>query len=382
MRLVYLSPVPWSSFAQRPHKFVEWFHHMHGSEVLWIDPYPTRLPSIEDLRQIYSGLGKASAPEPQISTPPWLSLVQPQQLPIEPIPIISRLNHFLSRDVVKEIKTFITRGPCFIGVGKPSELALRIVGMFPNVISFYDAMDDFPLFYSGWSRSAFASRERRLAAAVGQILVSSIELQRKFSAFGQKATLASNACATEILPSNPCLVPSEGRPVFGYVGTLAQWFDWDLVLALARARPDAELRLIGPMLRPPPDEIPANVSIMPACSHPDAIIAMSSFSVGLIPFKCNGLTKSVDPIKYYEYRAMGLPVISAPFGEMAGRKNLPGVFLTFPNADLRQLTRAAQECVTSTDDISAFRDANSWDRRFDAIAFLAPKIAADHRMHG
>lgn len=44
MQLVYLSPLPWDSFSQRPHQFVEWFHNKHGGEVLWIDPYPTRLP--------------------------------------------------------------------------------------------------------------------------------------------------------------------------------------------------------------------------------------------------------------------------------------------------------------------------------------------------
>ena len=33
MQLVYFSPVPWASFAQRPHKFVEWFHARCGAIV-------------------------------------------------------------------------------------------------------------------------------------------------------------------------------------------------------------------------------------------------------------------------------------------------------------------------------------------------------------
>ena len=38
MQLVYFSPVPWASYAQRPHKFVEWFHARRVLKVRWVDP--------------------------------------------------------------------------------------------------------------------------------------------------------------------------------------------------------------------------------------------------------------------------------------------------------------------------------------------------------
>ena len=73
---------------------------------------------------------------------------------------------------------------------------------------------------------------------------------------------------------------------------------------------------------------------------------MQEFSVGLIPFKCTDLTASVDPIKFYEYRALGLPVLSARFGEMALRDGLAGVFLMDKHSDLASLVRTAMayEC--------------------------------------
>ncbi len=55
---------------------------------------------------------------------------------------------------------------------------------------------------------------------------------------------------------------------------------------------------------------------------------MAEFDVGLIPFKQNALTAAVDPIKYYEYRALALPVISTDFGEMHERGDLPGLSAT------------------------------------------------------
>ena len=57
MRLVYLSPVSWHSFAQRPHELVRQFHAATQAPVLWVEPYPTRLPVLADLltRPPYQG---------------------------------------------------------------------------------------------------------------------------------------------------------------------------------------------------------------------------------------------------------------------------------------------------------------------------------------
>lgn len=78
---------------------------------------------------------------------------------------------------------------------------------------------------------------------------------------------------------------------------------------------------------------PANIKLLPECSHASAIAAMATFSVGLIPFKLNRLTASVDPIKYYEYRALGLPVLCTRFGEMALRDKEPGVWILDEDSD-------------------------------------------------
>jgi hypothetical protein len=43
---------------------------------------------------------------------------------------------------------------------------------------------------------------------------------------------------------------------------------------------------------------------------------MRQWHAGLIPFVRNALTDSVDPVKYYEYRSCGLPVLTTLFGEM------------------------------------------------------------------
>ncbi len=370
MRLVYLSPVPWASFSQRPHKFVEWFRARHGGKVIWVDPYPTRFPVLADFwrakaeERITTKLAKKG------NTPAGLTVLRPRSLPIEPLPCAGVLNRLLWSDVLQAIDEFVEEGECLLGIGKPSELALQVLARHSAIPSLYDAMDDFPAFYRGLSRAAMMKRERKVASRVYRITVSSTALADRFATYHSKLAIALNACAVENLPPINAMTKWSERPVLGYVGTIGHWFDWRLVYALAEVNPSMCIRLIGPAYITPPEPVPRNIELLPACDHATAIRAMHEFSVGLIPFKCIDLTASVDPIKYYEYRALGLPVLSSRFGEMALREVEPSVYLLDEHVDLAVAVSEALAYKADIDKIQKFRDRNSWEARFAAAGIL------------
>lgn len=365
MQLVYLSPVPWSSFAQRSHKLVEWFHARTGGQVLWIDPYPSRFPELGDFRWNNPA---SSGGEP---APIWLKHLRPRALPIEPIHGSGIFNGVLWGNIFAAMDAFLAGEDCRIGIGKPSELALQTLARFPDHLSFYDAMDNFPAFYSGFSRRSMERTEAVLASRVGRISVSSTELARRFFIYRSKTKIACNACESDALPAVTNLPRTKDKLVLGFVGTIGRWFDWPLVCAFARQSPSLKIRLIGPVFHPPHEALPRNIELLPACNHPAAIRAMQSFTVGLIPFKQTDLTASVDPIKYYEYRALGLPVLSTKFGEMAHRNNQPGVFLVDKETELKCLIESALAYESEADEIRNFRTANTWEKRFDASGILS-----------
>lgn len=365
MRMIYLSPMPWASFSQRPHHFVNWYHDQTGAEVLWIDPYPTRLPMLNDLRR------KATAIDQQsVTVAPWLKVCSPSSLPIEPLPGSAMLLKRLWRNVFKSAAAFSALGPCMICVGKPSELALQLLALMPASPAVYDAMDDFPAFYQGLSRRSMERRQAQLVRRVDKVLASSNPLRDKLLGMTDQVELALNACDVHELAPVESLDLAAKQQVLGYVGTLGRWFDWDLVTALAQANPGNRIRLIGPVFTPAPCVLPANIELLPECSHAHAIAAMATFSAGLIPFKLNRLTASVDPIKYYEYRALGLPVISTRFGEMALRDREPGVWIVDQGTDLRNTVVAALASQNDHSAVQQFREAHRWAQRFSAINLM------------
>jgi glycosyltransferase involved in cell wall biosynthesis len=366
MRLIYLSPVPWKSFSQRPHELVRYFHSFTEGEVLWIDPYPGRFPALSDVVNQRPTSGGTN-----YDIPTWLTIVKPKALPIEPLPFSGIVNGLLWGDVQLAVDRF-TDNSTVLGIGKPTILALHLLSKQCFSSSFYDAMDDYPAFYKSWSRLAMANRERRIIRKVSTILTSSSALQDRLRHLAHDVRLVPNACAAERLPELPKVLrrKDDQVPVIGYVGTIGHWFDWELAIALAKAIPRARFRFIGPVYVRPP-ALPHNIGVEPPLPHTEALRAMAQFDVGLIPFKRTTLTSSVDPIKFYEYRALGLPVVSSAFGEMALRKECEGVYLIDRNSDMiKVVAQALANCATQ-ENTTQFRKKNSWESRFKQASIFA-----------
>jgi len=333
--------------------------------VLWLDPYPTRFPKLSDFRR----LGVQPSQE-NCNNPPWLSVIRPAALPIEPLPGAVFVNALLWRSVLQTIEVFARQNTCHLVVGKPSVLALIVLKRLKMARSIYDAMDDFSAFYTGFSRWAMRRREEQLVRSVGGVLASSMAIHQRWSDIRADIQLVHNGLDADVLPELSRSVAARERKVLGYVGTIATWFDWDWVIALAKARPTDVVRLIGPVRAPTPVWLPKNIERLPSCSHQDALHAMQGFDVGLIPFKRNDLTASVDPIKYYEYRALGLPVISTDFGEMSFHGGEEGVFLSRGVHDVRGMVQSAIRYRAKIESVQKFIAENTWEARFAAAKII------------
>jgi hypothetical protein len=177
-------------------------------------------------------------------------------------------------------------------------------------------MDDFPSFYSGLSKKNTANLEKEIAQQVDRIFCSSHALIEKFSSIApSKTELVLNACSDDMQKIH---IPktSHEKITFGYIGTIASWFDWKWVFELATKNPEAIINLVGPRKTGIPESLPQNIILEPPIPHPQVMKKISTFDYVIIPFLQNDITKYVDPVKFYEYRLAGKAILSTPFGEM------------------------------------------------------------------
>ncbi|MGZ5194142.1 MAG: glycosyl transferase [Ramlibacter sp.] len=363
MQLIYFSPVPWASFRQRPHEFAEWFHRRFDARVLWVEPYPVRLPR-------WSDLSRLTAPAtPPVEIPAWLDLCSPRALPLEPFAAGRALNRRLFWPAALDrMDAFAKRDAAtVIAVGKPSDLALRALQRKPKLVSLYDAMDDFAAFHSGTARVACAAIERQIVEHVTHRTTSSSVLAERMRARGLPVQLVANGLAAARMPEP---LPAGERRGFGYIGTIASWFDWRWVGELAADWPDRTVEIVGPVHLQPPASLPPNIALSPPLPHEQALARMRGFAAGLIPFRQNELTSSVDPVKYYEYRALGVPVISTPFGEMATRRGDARVLLTEHPGHARAQIAALLVASDTAESTAQFRQCHDWAARFEPLGAL------------
>jgi hypothetical protein len=359
MTLLYFAPVRWDSYPQRPHYVVQHFLKCGGTSVVWVEPYPTRLPRLADLQHVHSQSGIG------LDRPANLHVVSLRALPFEPVAAGGWFNRrFLWNALTRRVKPLLAGRDVALGIGRPSGLAHAAVSEFSPAWSFYDAMDDFPEFYSGLSKRSVESHEQRIVREVDLVATASSALWMKFAAVGARRLMFNNAFEMAPLPPLPMTPP--GKRVFGYVGCIGAWFDWTTVVRLAEAVPDATVRIVGPLFAKPPRHLPLNVQLLPACSAARTIEYFEDFSVGLIPFKRTPLTDAIDPIKYYGYRGMGLAVLSTAFGEMAQRGHDDRTFLVEQGAGPAAAARAALNSgAAARSAVLSFRREHTWERRID-----------------
>lgn len=320
MKLVYLSPVPWNSVAQRPHFFVKSALEHGFTSVLWIEPTPSRLPKLIDFKTIISSVEADSFPKDS-----RINLVKPRMIPVEPINSVYKVVNYSSFKKIFNIVANYTdvTDTIFIS-GKPSILSLFLLKNIKFRHTIADIMDDYPFFFDGIAEKSMSGLLKDVIRHSDKAVFSSSHLLSKYGHSAKECFVINNACdqtfidnVTEI-KKHKDLTKSETK-TFGYIGSIAKWFDWKSVIKLANENPHSIVKIIGPNYSLKTPILPKNVLIRPAIEHSKVPLAMQEFDYGLIPFKINPLTDSVDPVKYYEYLSSGIDIISTPFGEMKER---------------------------------------------------------------
>ncbi|WP_232318454.1 UDP-galactopyranose mutase [Sphingomonas sp. TDK1] len=117
------------------------------------------------------------------------------------------------------------------------------------------------------------------------------------------------------------------RPRLGFYGVIDERMDLGLIAALADARPDWTIVMVGPVVKIDLAELPqrANIAWLGAKTYAELPLYAGGWDVALMPFAINDATRFISPTKTPEYLAAGLPVVSTPiadvirhYGDVAG----------------------------------------------------------------
>lgn len=136
----------------------------------------------------------------------------------------------------------------------------------------------------------------------------------------------SQTFTDEDIPQSIAHVVEKRKPIIGYFGALAKWFDYELIEKLSDQHPDYEILLVGwdydQSLQKTTLTNKDNVTIVGPIDYKELPKYAYWFDVSTIPFLINEITLATSPIKLFEYMALGHPIVTTDMPECRKYKSV------------------------------------------------------------
>ena len=250
-------------------------------------------------------------------------------------------------------------------------MALSFTEQFNPALVVYDCMDELSLFKN--APAELKDFEKRLMAKSDVVFTGGHSLyEAKKHQHANIHAFPSSIDKSHFVKARTNKVQAEEQaiitgPKLGFYGVIDERFDIELIRAIADARPEWNLMLIGPVLKINVDHLPKNQNIhyLGQKSYEQLPQYLSGWDVALIPFMLNDSTKFISPTKTPEYLSAGKPVVSTAIRD---------VINPYAKNSLVHIGRNAEDFIEAIElelnnkntkhwlaKVDAFLSKNSWD---------------------
>ena len=160
----------------------------------------------------------------------------------------------------------------------------------------------------------------------------------------------------------------------GYVGAIADWFDAELVRSVAASEPGFRIHLCGAVSSRKVNRVlkdAENVFLYGEIPYVDVPSFLERMDVLVIPFRIIPIIESCDPVKFYEYSAVGKPTVATRLPELVRASDL--VFFASTPDEFARLIRDACEKGQDPDfqdRLKNYASQNTWTQRCDDLVDL------------
>ncbi len=310
--LLSLPITPWSLRYARPQQIPQRMVRL-GWRVIVLDPLLDGRPYQPKAQGIHAWSAPRGPSVTELKLPCSLArdLYRDALSPRDVDTILSALIPRLSELGVSELVTWV-----HLPFWAPLAIALRDrVGA--GLV--YDCIDEHEGFTNMTERQR--SGETDLVREADLVVTTAAALEQKVGLTARRTVRIPNGCDPEHFATGvpAARLASLPRPIFGYVGAIADWFDTSLIASLSRARPECSIVLAGhaePAERTDLARLP-NVTLLGEVENALVPDLVAAFDVALIPFRLNALTRATHPVKCFEYLAAGRAVASVGLPELA-----------------------------------------------------------------
>jgi glycosyltransferase involved in cell wall biosynthesis len=201
--------------------------------------------------------------------------------------------------------------------------APAMIGAFSECAVVYDCMDELSKFR--FAPAELVDRERYLMSSADVVFAGGFKLSQSKAKyhgnvhfFGCGVDVAHFATARSADVEVPREISALTKPVIGYYGVIDERIDYELLRTIAESLPQAELVMVGPVVKVDPAELPQghNIHWLGQRQYAELPAHVKGFDVCLMPFALNEATEYINPTKTLEYMAAGKPIVSTAVSDV------------------------------------------------------------------
>lgn len=292
-----------------------------GHKVLYVESQGLRAPTAKarDLRRIWARLRRGLRPPRQVQD--GIFVWSPLLVPFHRYRWARILNRLLFRIGI-EVSHRVTRiKPAILWTYSPLTTELYDVSSYDLVV--YHSVDDMKV-QPGMPSKEIANGDICLAKRADLIFTTSPHLQAFYKEINPRTFFFSNVAdfnhfnsALDPDTQVPTDIEEFPKPIVGFVGAISSYkLDFDLIGTLAQRHPNWSFVLIGevgegdPLTDASPLEALPNVHILGGRPYKSLPGYLKAFDIAILPCLINDYTRSMFPMKFFEYLASGRPVVA------------------------------------------------------------------------
>jgi len=177
--------------------------------------------------------------------------------------------------------------------------------------------------------------------------------------------------AGDAAPEDLQVILNKQKPIIGYTGALAEWFDYELLTKVCELCPELEFVLIGidydDSLKQTRLLECKNITWLRHKPYQSLFQYVWRFDAALIPFRVNQITLATSPVKLFEYFACQKPVVSTALPEC---EKYDAVFIAHDALEFRAQIQKALTAAKSEAYIKRLIETarqNTWAARVDRV---------------
>jgi len=274
-----------------------------------------------------------------------------------------------------------------LGIYRPIVLAgsahaLPLLGGLNPALVVYHCSDDYT--EQKTFPSSFAELERDLMARSDLVICTAEELRQAKAHLSPNVYTVPNGAevAHFARTQDPQTEVAEElrrlpRPLVGYIGTIFEWLDQEMIAYAARARPDWSFVFVGP---PGVDvsrlQAMPNIRFLGPRPYAELPRYLKGFDVAIVPFRFHAVTLRASPIKFYECLASGVPVVATRLPDFEPLAHLTEL-VTCPDEFVAALERAISNDTPEAKTARMTEARNhSWEARFALVDALIEEALA------